>query len=67
MSLPAPGLVPPVLAKALAKQDPERRQALTAHLLGGTSADYLSGWFRRAGAPVGATTIKKYRRSLDSE
>lgn len=59
-----PGSAPPVLAMALAKHDPERRQAFIAHLLGGTSADYLSDWLTRAGTPVAATTIKKYRSTL---
>lgn len=59
-----PGEAPPVLAEALSQHDAERRQAFIAHLLGGTSADYLSGWLKRAGTPVGATTIKSYRRSI---
>lgn len=59
-----PGSLPPVLADALGKHDAERRQAFTNHLLGGTSAEYLSNWLTRAGTPVGATTIKTYRRSL---
>lgn len=58
------GEVPPVLAEALGKHDPERRTAFIMHLDGGTSAEYLSGWLARAGTPVGATTIKKYRRSI---
>ena len=59
-----PGEVPPVLAEALSRHDAERRQAFIAHLTGGTSADYLADWLKRAGTPVGATTIKKYRRSI---
>ena len=59
-----PGALPPVLESALAEQSTERREALVAHLLGGTSADWLSDWMARAGSPVGATTIKRYRRSL---
>ena len=59
-----PGEVPPVLVEALHKHDAERRAAFINHLLGGTSADYLSGWLKRAGTPVGATTIKSYRRSI---
>lgn len=59
-----PGTLPPVLKKALRNQDAERRDALITHLLGGTSAEYLSGWFKRAGAPVGATAVKQYRRSI---
>lgn len=59
-----PGTVPPVLREALSRHDAERRKALIEHLLGGTSADYLAGWLKRAGTPVGPTTIKAYRRSL---
>ena len=61
---PLPGAVPPVLSEALSKLHPERREALVEHLLGGTSADYLSDWLGRAGTPVGPTTLKKYRRSI---
>lgn len=59
-----PGDVPPVLAEALGRHDPERREAFMKHLTGGTSAEYLSNWLTRAGTPVGETTIKKYRRSI---
>lgn len=59
-----PGTPPPVLQAALARHDAERRKAFIDHLTGGTSADYLAGWLARAGTPVGATTIKTYRRSI---
>lgn len=59
-----PGNPPPVLREALGRHDAERRAAFIEHLTGGTSADYLADWLRRAGTPVGATTIKHYRRSL---
>lgn len=59
-----PGKVPPVLVEALAKQSVERRQAFADHLLGGTSANYLADWLKRAGTPVGKTTLKDYRRSI---
>ena len=61
-----PGNVPPVLVDALSRHDAERRAAFINHLLGGTSAEYLSDWLSRAGTPVGATTVKRYRRSLAS-
>lgn len=61
-----PGTPPPVLVTALGKHDAERRNAVVAHLLGNTSADYLSDWLSRAGTPVGATTIKRYRRELNA-
>jgi hypothetical protein len=59
-----PGSPPPVLDAALRSHSEERRAALVQHILGGTSADWLSDWFKRAGTPVGATTIKTYRSSL---
>lgn len=62
MKLPKP--LPPVLSDALAQHSDERREALLEHLIGGTSADYLSDWLKRAGTPVGATAIKVWRRSL---
>lgn len=45
-------------------QDEERRHALTDHILGGSSANWLADWFKRAGTPVGKTTIKDYRTSI---
>lgn len=54
--------MPPVLADALDSLSPERRLAWMAHFEGGTSADQLSDWLKRAGCPVGPTTIKTYRR-----
>lgn len=53
---------PPSLSKALAALSAQRRDAFLTHLDGGTGADYLSDWLKRAGQPVGATTIKLYRR-----
>lgn len=40
------------------------RPAVREHLLGGTSAEFLSAWFERFGHPVSASTIRTYRRSL---
>jgi hypothetical protein len=42
----------------------EAREAFLAHLLGGTSAAWLSDWLSRAGHPVSATTIKDYRKKV---
>lgn len=61
-----PGSTPPVLARALTKHTPERISAFVGHVQGGTSANYLADWLKRAGTPVSATTIKQYRRSLSS-
>ena len=54
---------PPKLQSALSALSPQRRAAFLDHLVGGTSADYLSDWLKRAGQPVGATTIKQARRA----
>jgi hypothetical protein len=59
-----PGNPPPALSEAVSALSEPRREALLPHLLNGTSADWLSDWFKRAGQPVGATTIKLYRRRL---
>lgn len=56
--------MPPVLGEALGKLSRERREAFLPHLHGGTSAEFLSDWLGRAGVPVSATTIKRYRRTL---
>ena len=56
--------MPQVLSEALSRHDGERRAAFLNHLNGGTSADFLSDWLKRAGTPVSATTIKSYRRSI---
>lgn len=59
-----PGRPPHVLQAAYGALEPALRAALLPHLLGGTGADRVSGWLREAGHPVGATSIKNYRRSL---
>ena len=56
--------LPPALNDALAGLGGVRREAFLSHLHGGTSADYLADWLKRAGVPVSATTIKVYRRSI---
>lgn len=37
------------------------------HLVGGTSANWLSDWCTRAGCPVSATTIKLFRQRYADE
>lgn len=59
-----PGSPGPKLKQAWEAMTPERKEAFLPHLLGGTSADWLSSWLRRAGTPVSATQIKVYRRNL---
>lgn len=62
-----PGTVPPKIRETWAQLSTVEQRALLPHLLGGTSADYLAGWLNRNGTPVGATTIKGYRRSLQEQ
>ncbi|GGN40038.1 hypothetical protein FHR83_007134 [Actinoplanes campanulatus] len=45
----------------------DTRAAFLPHLLGDTSAEYLSDWLERSGTPVSASTIRTYRRSLPAE
>jgi hypothetical protein len=59
-----PGNPPPSVEKALSNYTHEYRTLILAHLKGGTSTNWLSDWLKRAGTPVGATTLKKYRRTL---
>jgi hypothetical protein len=49
---------------ALASLGDQVREAFLAHLRGGTSAAWLADWLTRAGHPVGATTIKDYRKRV---
>lgn len=42
----------------------EALEPLLDHLQGGTSAEWLAETLTEAGAPIGATTIKAYRRKL---
>lgn len=55
------------LAEAVEGLGEDRRQAILPHLYGGTSADWISDWLTRAGHPVSATTIKRWRRNLERE
>lgn len=64
MTQPLPGRPGPKLKQALSAMTPERREAFLPHLLGGTSANWLSDWLRRAGTPVSATSLKEYRSTL---
>lgn len=59
-----PGDPPPSVQKALSSYTDEYRTLILAHLRGGTSCNWLSDWLHRSGTPVSATTLKKYRRSL---
>lgn len=53
---------PPSLQSAIANLTADRRAAFLEHLEGGTSADYLADWLKRAGHKVSATTIRTFRR-----
>ena len=64
---PLPGTPGPTLQAAYEALSNARQNAVHPHLIGSTSAEYLAGWFRRAEAPIGATSIKSYRRSLRQE
>jgi hypothetical protein len=56
--------MPPVLKKALNAIGEPGASSFLEHLKGGTSANYLSNWLRRAGHPVSATTLKAYRKEI---
>lgn len=62
-----PDYAPPSLANAYYSLGVERAEAFYEHLIGGTSADYLSDWLERAGNPVSATTIKLFRQRMRRE
>lgn len=53
--------------EVLSEVGEEARNALLAHLEGGTSANWISDWLKRAGHPVGPTTLKEYRRRLKDD
>lgn len=67
MSDQATGRMPDVLRKALNSLPARGQELWLEHLHGGTSADYLADWLKRAGVPVSATTIKKYRREVTND
>lgn len=52
------------LAEVLAAVSPSARKALETHLLGGTSAEWLSTILTGEGYSIGASTIKAYRRAI---
>jgi len=52
------------LAEILKAVNPNARKALEKHLLGGTSAEWLSTVLTGEGYPIGASTIKAYRRAV---
>lgn len=62
--LALPGTPPPSLSRFYGELSPASQAALRAHLLGGTSADWLATTLRDEGFPISATTIRTYRRSL---
>jgi hypothetical protein len=63
--LTLPGVPPPTLAALYGALSPVSQGALKAHLLGGTSADWIAQVLRNEGCAVSATTIRSYRRSLE--
>lgn len=48
----------------LSKSYGEALEPFLKHLSGGTSAEWLADTLTEAGYPIGATTIKSYRRKL---
>ncbi|MCD2462484.1 hypothetical protein MBT42_02810 [Streptomyces sp. MBT42] len=62
-----PGDPGPTLTDIYAAMTEGEQAALAPHLLGETSADWLSTTLRRFGHDVSATTIRTYRRALRQE
>lgn len=60
-----PGRPPARVKECLSALSPRAREAFLEHLVGGTSAEWLAGWLKRAGHPVSATTLKVYRRTFN--
>lgn len=56
--------MPPVLRNALSAIGKQASERFLEHLKGGTSANYLADWLKRAGHPVSATTLKAYRKEI---
>ena len=52
------------MERALAAMSEEAKAMFHEHLLGGTSADWLSEALASAGTPVSATMIKQYRAKV---
>lgn len=59
-----PGTPGPSLARIWGELDEETRRALGPHLLGETSADWLSAVLKKYGHAVSASTVRTYRRAL---
>ncbi|MCX5236263.1 hypothetical protein OG824_13740 [Streptomyces prunicolor] len=67
MSSALPGEPGPTLVTIWERLTEGERYALAPHLLGETSADWLSTTLRRFGHDVSATTIRTYRRAIRQE
>ncbi|ONI83525.1 hypothetical protein ALI22I_34100 [Saccharothrix sp. ALI-22-I] len=63
MTEPLPGAPGPTLAALWDGLSPVQRAALRPHLLGNTSADWLTAVLREHGHTVSASTIRNYRRT----
>lgn len=61
---PLPGEPPARLQAVYEALAPSAMESLRVHLMGGTSADTLADVLTRHGYPIGATTIKTYRRKM---
>lgn len=59
-----PGTPGPSLVALWGSLSPQEQDALRAHLLGGTSAEWVAATLRSVGKQISATTIKVYRRAL---
>lgn len=59
-----PGTPPPTLRALCESLDPATRASVQEHVVGGTSAEWLALVLTEHGHRIGATTIKRYRRSL---
>jgi hypothetical protein len=61
---PLPGTPPAPVQQAYMAMTPGSAAAFRAHLLGGTSADWIADTMTRGGFPMGATRIRVWRRQL---
>ncbi|MDH6462029.1 hypothetical protein M2302_002204 [Micromonospora sp. A200] len=59
-----PGKPGKKLVEAWESLDADYRAAFYPHLIGETSAEFLSDWLARKGHAVSASTIRTYRRSI---
>lgn len=64
MTEPLPGAPGPTLTALWDGLSSEQRAALCPHLLGDTSADWLTAVLREHGLTVSASTIRNYRRAI---